>query len=156
MSTVVSRKVAAVPERSASEAWSVIMGILSKSGSAGRTELEKVAGVAASLISDECFFSSPAIVSGSGPKVRVYCVYGEDSVSGDGVKEDALTFEAASGDWSMSLPCRADDLQWVSKELKTKSKRITARDLSKESEAMSSRVAVPDSVEVDVEAFLKS
>ncbi len=156
MSTVVSRKIAAVPERSASEAWSVITGILSKPGTAGRTELEYVAGVAASLISDECFFSSPAIVSGSGPQVRVYCVYGEDSVSGDGVKEDALTFEAASGDWPMSLPCHADDLEWVSNELKTKSKRITVRDLSKDSEAKSSRVTVAGAVEVDVEAFLNS
>lgn len=154
MSTVVVRRVSAIPARSATEAWSKIVEILSRSATTGRTELESIAGIAASLISDECFRNVPAVVSGSGPRVRVYCIYGEDSVSGDGVDENALTVEAATGDWSMSLPCHAEDLEWVTKELKTKSKRITARDLTKDGEATSARAASAGSVEIDMEAFL--
>jgi hypothetical protein len=156
MSTVVARKIAAIPERSASEAWSVITGILSKYGTTGRAELEAIAGIGSSLISDESFRDSPAIVSGNGPQVRVYCIYGEDSASGDGVKEDALTFEATAGDWSVSLPCHEDDLDWVSRELKKKSKRITARDLAQDGDAKSARAVGAVAVEIDVEAFLNS
>ncbi|MBK9214649.1 MAG: hypothetical protein IPM59_03480 [Chloracidobacterium sp.] len=156
MSTVVARRVAAGPAHSATEAWSKITEILSKPGTAGRTELDAVGGVAASLISDECFQDSPAVVSGSGPQVRVYCIYGEDSVSGDGVNEGVLTFEAATGDWSMSLPCHPDDLEWVTNELKKKSKRITARDQTKDGESNTARAAGACAVEIDMEAFLNA
>jgi hypothetical protein len=33
------------------------------------------------------------------------------------------------GDWAVSLPCHADDLDWVQRALKQHSARITAREL---------------------------
>jgi hypothetical protein len=154
--SIVARRVAATPARSAGEAWAVITNILSKEGSAGRRELDAVAGIAASLIADECFRDAPAVVSGNGPQVRTYCVYEEDAVEGNGVKEDALAFDATLGDWAMSLPCHAEDLNWVTDSLSKKSKRITARDLAKDGEAKSENSASSMTLEIDMEAFLKA
>ena len=94
------------------------------------------------------------IVSGSGPQVRIYCVYGEDSVDGNGVNEDVLAFNATDGDWKMSLPCNAENLDWVTRELSNKSERITARDSAKDSGARKSAAAA-NAAQIDVEAFLR-
>ena len=75
------------------------------------------------------------VVYGSGPRVRLYCLYGDKAISGDGASESALAFNPTEGDWRMSLPCRADDLDWVRDALKRKSSRITARDLDESIES---------------------
>ena len=73
--TVIARRIKATPARSASSAWSVIVSLLApKADSAARVELENIAGIAGSLISDEAFRSSPAVVYGSGPRIRLYCL----------------------------------------------------------------------------------
>lgn len=153
MSTV-ARRIAATPARTAISTWSVISELLSKEGSTARSELNSIEGLAASLITDEVFRDAPVIVSGSGPQVRIYCVYGEDSVDGNGVNEDVLAFNATDGDWKMSLPCNAENLDWVTRELSNKSERITARDSAKDSGARKSAAAA-NAAQIDVEAFLR-
>jgi hypothetical protein len=157
MSTVVARRIGANPSRAASAAWTVIVGLLSVAGTDGRTELEAVAGIAASLIADECFKDAPAIVSGSGPRVRIYCLYDEDAVEGSAVNENALSFNVTDGDWEMSLPCYAEDLNWVTSSLKQRSSRITARDLTivEASEDGKGRGAAKG-IEINVEGFLNA
>ena len=151
----VARRVAATPGRTATDTWSVITRLLSDEGSAGRAELTAISGLGASLITDEIFRDAPVVVTGSGPQVRVYCVYGEDSVEGNGVNEDALAFDATAGDWAMSLPCNAENLDWVTRELSKKSTRITARDPASQREEQKSAPA-SSAVQVDMEAFLRS
>jgi hypothetical protein len=154
MSTV-ARRVAATPARTATNTWSVITKLLSREGSRGRAELAAIGGLAASLITDEAFRDAPVVVSESGPQVRIYCVYGEDSIDGNGVNEDVLAFDATAGDWAMSLPCNSENLDWVTSELSKKSKRITARDPANESEA-NKTAATANAVQIDMEAFLRS
>ncbi|MBK8614735.1 MAG: hypothetical protein IPN85_15025 [Flavobacteriales bacterium] len=110
------------------ETWEKICSILAPdSGSEARKELMKVAGEASSTISSEGPTDSPFIAHGSGPRIHVYCVYGEDAVSGEGVEEEALTTKPTAGDWSLSMPVPEEDLEWTRKSLKGKSTRITAR-----------------------------
>lgn len=155
--TVIARRVAATPARSASAAWKIIVDLISEPGTSARAELESVAGVACSLISDETFADAPTVVRGAGPRLKIYCLYDDDAVNAEQVNENALTFNPTEGDWKTSLPCAPEDLDWVQSELKKKSNRITARDkdaaVEDESEA---RSAASSALELDREVFLKS
>lgn len=155
MSTI-ARRVAASPVRTASEAWRFITELLSKPDTDGSDELIAVTGIACSLIADECFKGAPAVVTGSGPQVRVYCIYDEDAIDGTNINENALSFDTTEGDWKMSLPCREEDLDWVTASLQKKSSRITARDMDGDGRAADDRSASLKQVEVDVEGFLNS
>lgn len=129
--TVVVRRIIATPVRSASEAWAVIVGLLApQPGSEAHQELLAVGGIACSLITDETFKDAPAVIYGSGPRVRIYGLYDDEACIGENASEAPLTFEATAGEWQMSLPCRADDLQWVQEALKKRSTRVTARDMT--------------------------
>ncbi len=46
------------------------------------------------------------------------------------MNEEGVGFDPLKGEWSISLPCPADDLSWAQRALAEHSKRITARDLS--------------------------
>jgi hypothetical protein len=126
--TVVARTFVSIPVRSARETWDAICNLVAPNRNSGAArELSSVAGVAASLIAREAM-TAPIVVYGSGPRVRIYCLYNADAIEGDDSNESALVFDATEGDWQMSLPCPADDLTWVQSELAQRSKRITARD----------------------------
>ena len=158
--TVVARTFCSIPKRSALDTWAAIVDLLApRAGSESRRELESVAGVASSLITREAM-TSPIVVYGSGPRVRIYCVYNEDAITGDAANENKLAFDATDGDWHMSLPCPADDLDWVVGALAKKTKRITARDqgagVESEESSQASKAAGNDGAAgIDMEAFLK-
>lgn len=131
--TVVARRIIATPARPASEAWSVMVNLLAPdTKSEAHKELQSVAGIAASLISDEAFKDAAAVVRGKGPRVRLYCLYDEDAISGENASEASLASVPTEEDWKLSLPCPADDLTWVQSALKQKSSRITARDMTEQ------------------------
>ena len=133
MSSVVARRIIASPERHASEAWTkMVVLIAPDKNSDARKELESVAGIASSLIAEGSFKDAPAVVRGKGPRVRLYCLYGEDAISGEDANEATLAIVPTEEEWKLSLPCSADDLTWVQAALKNKSTRITARDLSEQ------------------------
>lgn len=158
--TVVARTFCSIPKRSALETWAAIVALLApKAGSEARRELESVVGIASSLITRESM-NSPIVVYGCGPRVRIYCAYNEDAITGDAANENKLAFNATDGDWHMSLPCPADDLDWVVGALAKKTKRITARDqgeaLEAEDSSQASKAAGNDgTASIDMEAFLK-
>lgn len=157
--TVIARRIAATPARSASAAWKIIVDLISEAGTESRTELESVAGIACSLVSDETLADAPAVVCGTGPRLKIYCLYDDDAMNAEQANENALTFNPTDGDWKMSLPCASDDLDWVQGELKTKSNRITARDkdAAVENETEARSAALPASaLELDRGVFLKS
>ena len=157
--TVIARKIISVPERTATETWEVISHLLAPdSSSEAARELASVVGVASSLITREAM-SSPIVLYGSGPRVRLYCLYNEDAIEGDGASESSLAFDATSGDWRLSLPCPEDDLAWVQSALSAKSNRISARDMDtvvKEDDANSDGDTAGSGSAVDLEAFFKS
>lgn len=156
--TVVVRTFSSIPKRSALETWCAIVGLLApKAGSAARQELESIAGIASSLITREAM-TAPIVVHGCGPRVRIYCLYNEDAITGDAANEKELAFDATGGDWHMSLPCPADDLAWVSNSLGKKSKVITARDQAEEydsDESTRSEAQSDKAAGINMEAFLK-
>lgn len=131
MSSVAARRIIATPARHASGAWTKMVDLLAPDqNSNARKELESVAGIANLLISEEAFKNAPAVVRGKGPRVRLYCLYNDDAISGEDASEAALATVPTEEEWKMSLPCPTDDLEWVQSALKNKSTRITARDLS--------------------------
>lgn len=127
--TVIARRIRATPYRSASKAWSVIVDLLAPAGeNAARRELEAIAGIAAELIADETM-TAPIVVTGSGPRVRLYCLYDDDAISGEDANENRLAFDATSGDWHVLLPCPSADLTWVRTALAAHSQRTSVRDM---------------------------
>ena len=156
--TVIVRRIAATHARSAAQAWTVIADLVSPQGSAARQELNRAAGIAMSLIAAEAMRDSPIVVHGTGPRLRVYCLYDDEAILGEGASEDALSWCPTEGDWAMSLPCPAEDLSWVQAALARASARITARD--QEEAALSetqpqTRKAHDELGPVDVKAFLR-
>jgi hypothetical protein len=156
--TVVARRFISIPERTASATWSAISQLLAPdSNSAAAAELGSVAGIASSLISREAI-TCPIVVCGTGPRVRVYCLYNGDAVEGDDANETALSFNPTVGDWQMSLPCPAEDLSWVQDALVAKSKRVTARDMDAafDTDEEDARKESAVHTVVDLEAFFQS
>src|SRR5690606_30127682 len=129
-STVASRMFASTPARDALQTWHAIVALLTRGkNSAARDELLAVAGIAASVIADQAPKDAPIVVTSDGPRTRIRCLYDDDAIEGSDANEDALGFDPLKGDWRLSLPCQADDLDWVRKALAKHSTRITARDL---------------------------
>jgi hypothetical protein len=156
MSTVVRRTFASTPKREAQKTWEAIVDLLTK-GMAGsrRTELQAVAGIASSIISDQAPKDAAIIVTCDGPRTRIYCLYDDRAIEGDEASEDALGFDPLAGDWAVSLPCESSDLPWVQKSLKTHSARITARDKAETiANDESSNAAKAGGLILDVKGFL--
>jgi hypothetical protein len=155
--SVIARRFVSIPERTATATWKDISALLAPdSASAAARELTSVMGIACSLITREAM-TSPIVVYGSGPRVRIYCLYNEDATEGDDANEAPLSFDPTAGDWKMSLPCPADDLTWVQNSLKGKATHIFARDMAtvvEDEEEDDGRQSSDSSV--DLEAFFKS
>lgn len=156
--TVVTRTLAATPARTASETWEQIVGLISEAGSPSRRELDSVSGIAASVIAEETPSQAPIVVAGNGPRLRVYCVYGEDAVLGEGCDENSLSWNPTEGDWKLYLPCPKEDLGWVGEALKRKSNHVVPYDLNKDlprDEASEDAKRAASSLSVNLEEFLK-
>ena len=154
MATVARRTIRSSPQRDTLTTWSVIVDLLTASNTEARPELESVAGIASSIIAEKACESSPILVSCDGPQTRFYCIYDDDAIDGSDANEDTLGFDPLNGDWSISLPCPADDLSWVQSALREKSERITARDQSEKKQTTESSSQAQSGLELDVEGFL--
>jgi hypothetical protein len=55
--TILARRIKAIPERSAVDAWRMIMELVASSPSTVRSELESISGIASSIITDEGMIS---------------------------------------------------------------------------------------------------
>ncbi len=156
--TVLARKVNSVPTRLASETWTRIVDLVAPTNVSARTELLAVTGTAASVITRESLRDSPFVVWGDGPRIRVYCVYGEPAIEGTSANEAALPDSPAeSGTWWASLPCPAEDLAWVQGQLARHSSRITARDAAETESGStdSASEAASSAARINREAFFR-
>jgi hypothetical protein len=155
--TLVARRFKSIPERSALETWGAISNVLApRLSSSSRGELDAIAGIASSLITREAMRDSAIVVHGSGPRVRIYCLYGEEALTGEKASEQILAFDATAGDWHLSLPCPAEDLEWVQAALQRRSTRVTARNLRAEVEGTANEVKQMDGFQINTEAFFRS
>ena len=84
--TTHARRFASVPERTASETWRAIVDSLDPPADE-RQILEAATGALSIVIAEEVTAMEPIVLTGCGPQVRVYTVYGQDSVDGDNVIE---------------------------------------------------------------------
>lgn len=158
MTTIVSRRFRSTPERDAASTWTAIVDLLTRGKKTeAYQELLSVTGIAASLITDLAPKDDAITVVCDGPRTRIYCIYDEDAIDGSGANEDALGFDPLNGNWRVSLPCQADDLNWVQAALKEKSSRVTARSLEDEVPAADKQGATASApLVLDPKGFLGS
>ena len=124
----VRRDVSSIPLRSASETWQRIIDLVTGKDSKDVQQLKAAAGVMGSLITDEFPASRAIMLEGVGPQLRIYCRYGMKAVE-EGAKVDSLTWNPTAGNWTMHVPCDAENIDWVKSSLAKISPRIKAFDV---------------------------
>ena len=155
MSSTYSRVFRSNPHRDALDTWKAIVELLTQ-GRAGsdRNELLAVGGAAASVIAEHATKDAAIVVTCDGPRTRVYTLHDDDAIEGSNAKEDALGYDPLKGDWRVSLPCPADDLDWVNNSLKKQSSRITARDSAESIGNETTRAASEGALVLNPKGFL--
>lgn len=156
MTTVVRRTFNSTPRRDALATWQAIVDLLTHGNhGASRTELLSVDGIAASLIADKAPHEAGIVATCDGPRTRIYCLYDDDAIDGGDANEAPLGYDPLKGDWQVSLPCPADDLDWVKAALAKKTSRVVARDLA-EAVTTSNKDAAAQALVFDPKGFLGS
>ncbi len=150
--SVIARRIRAIPERSAIDTWRFIVELISGSGSDSRRKLEAVAGIASCLIADETPEKAPIVIAGSGPRLRIYCLYGEEAITGEGSNEAHLNWDPTAGEWVLWFPAPSEDIAWVRDELAKCDQRIVPYD-PEEEPASPPRVESPADLNINVEVF---
>lgn len=155
--SAVARRIRATPERSASDAWDIIVDLVAPANGSARQELLSIEGIASSIIATESPKDAPMVVRGKGPRVRIYCLYNEDAISGDNANEAALAETPTDAEWLMSLPVDADDVTWIKDALAKKTSRVTVRDKSETLDAGedSSATTSTRAAAINMEEFLR-
>ncbi len=157
MSTVLARRVASTPVRTAAETWARIVEIIAPDPeSPARKELAKVAGAACASIASEASKEAPIVIWGGGPRVRVYCVFDEDAITQDGINEDALPKSPTEGNWRMSIPFLAEDVSWSGASLAAASRRVSARSADDDVADEEPMAASATPLSINLAEFLKS
>jgi hypothetical protein len=158
MSTVIARRVASTPTRTAAQTWAKIVELVAPDpDSPDRKELALAAGVACSSISSEATKDAAIVVWGGGSRVRVYCLFDEDAITQDDVNEGALPKSPTEGDWRMSIPCLPEDVTWSKANLASVSSRIFARSMDEDVADEEPKAAVAaSSMSINLAEFLKS
>jgi hypothetical protein len=152
---LVTRTFRSAPFRDSAETWNAIVDLLTRVNEVARQELSLTTGIASSCIADQAAKTAPIIVTCDGPRTRVYCIYDEDALDESDANETALGFDPLNGNWSVSLPCRKEDLAWVRSGLKKYSSRISARDLALGiEEEKSSRAPDANRLTLNIKGFL--
>jgi len=128
MSSVIARRIRSAPHRPAAETWGFISNLLCQGDETLLQELDNVAGIVASTIVDKEPKDSPIVVTGKGPRIRFYCLYGDEAITGDDANEDALLVKPLEGTWDIYVPFPPDEVDWAQGALKKQSSRILAYD----------------------------
>lgn len=121
--SVVARRFSSSPSRIPSATWEAIVNVIAVNSDDAKTQLNSIAGIISSLIADETPLKDAITIIGNGPRLRVYCLYGDDAI-GDESNESSLSFNPFDGEWEIYFPVQEADLIWVTKALKEKNKRF--------------------------------
>jgi len=125
----VRRDISSIPHHSASETWQRIVDLVTGKGSKEVDQLKAAAGVMGSIITDEHPATRPIILDGVGPQLRLYCRYGMNGIEA-GSAVDPLTWNPTAGDWTMHVPCDAENIGWVKASLAKTAPRINVFDVA--------------------------
>jgi hypothetical protein len=124
----IRRDISSIPFQSAGETWQRIIELVTGPDSKDVLQLKNAAGVMGSLITDEHPAKRAIMLEGVGPQLRIYCRFGMKAVE-EGAKLDALTWNPTAGNWTMHVPCDADNMKWVKESLAKHSPRIKVFDV---------------------------
>lgn len=139
----VRRDVTAIPLRSAGETWQAIIDLITGPESKDTAQLRNAAGVMGSIITDEHPAARAIMIEGVGAQLRIYCRYGMKAVeAGDGV--DPLTWNPTAGDWTMHVPCDAENMEWVKGALAKDAPRLRVFDVAAADRAEEEEGATPE------------
>ena len=127
--SIFSRRVAARPERTASEAWGVAAEVLFGSDADAREACERLSGIVAMTIAEQVPESHAITLIGTGPRIRLYFEYGDEAISGDDVDERPVDLDTEDRDWTLWLPCGTDDYEWMHSQTEKESAPIMAYDI---------------------------
>ncbi|MEJ7821605.1 MAG: hypothetical protein WKF85_04745 [Chitinophagaceae bacterium] len=119
----VSRRFAASPARTPSVTWDAIVGIISAQSETVKKDLNAITGIVSSLIADETPTKDAITIIGYGPRLRIYCLYGDDALA-DESNEASLSWSPFEKDWEIFFPVEESDLSWVTKALLEKNSRF--------------------------------
>lgn len=122
--SVISRKFSACPVRTAAQTWDTIVNVIADTTDT-KNELIRITGIASSIISDATPKDNPITIIGSGPRLRIYCLYEEDGSTED-ANEASLNWKLFEGDWQIYLPVEKADFDWINKALQEKGKQFKA------------------------------
>jgi hypothetical protein len=125
----VRRDISSIPFRSAGDTWQRIIDLVTGPRSKDVKQLKEAAGVMGSIITDEHPAVRAILLEGVGPQLRIYCRYGIKAIEESG-KLDSLTWNPTAGDWTMHVPCDAENIDWVKTALSERSPRIKVFDVA--------------------------
>jgi hypothetical protein len=125
----VRRDINSIPVRSAAETWDAIIELIIGSGSVDVEQLRKAGSTIGSVITDELPAEHPFILEGCGPQLRIYCRFASKAMEGDDAI-DPLTWNPTAGDWTLHVPCDAENLSWVQSALNASAPRVKVFDIA--------------------------
>jgi hypothetical protein len=153
----IRRDIASIPARSAKETWRTIRDLITDTGSVDINQLDAAASVMESVIADEHVATVPLVIKGNGPRLVIYCLYGEDALEA-GDKVERLNWNPTGGDWRLTAPCEKDDIEWMSRSLSTRAPRILLHDVGETptDENTGSKMETSSDLQVDWSVLDKS
>jgi hypothetical protein len=125
----VRRDISSIPLQSGSETWQRIIDLVTGPGSIDVRQLKEATGIMGSIIADEHPAVRAILFEGVGPQLRIYCRYGMNAIDAGG-SVDALTWNPTAGDWSVHVPCDAENIDWVQAALSKTSSRMKVFDVN--------------------------
>ena len=145
----VRRDISSVPFQSASATWKRILELVTGPDSKDVEQLRAASNVVGSIITDELPAQRAILFEGVGPQLRIYCRFGKKAVEA-GATVDLLTWNPTAGDWTMHVPCDAENMDWVKKSLAKTSPRIRIFDVAEDERADAEDAAVTASSKNDL------
>jgi hypothetical protein len=124
----VRRDISSIPFQSATDTWQRIINLVTGANSEDAKQLETASGVMGSIIADEHPAKRAIVLEGVGPQLRIYCRYGFAAIE-EGGAVGSLTWNPTAGDWTMHVPCDAENMAWVKESLAKTSPRVKVFDV---------------------------
>lgn len=123
----VRRDIASIPKRSAAETWKTIIDLVTGAGTIDKKTLQDASSIMESLIADEHPGKTPIVLKGVGSRLVIYLLFGENAMEAD-LQVDKLNWNPTAGNWAMTAPCDAEDVDWMNNALKDRAPRIKVHD----------------------------
>ena len=133
------RDIAITPRRTGAEAWTEIVGLVTRGGSIDKGQLDAASSVMATLLAEEHYAEYPLTLKGQGPRIVIYGAYGADALAA--TEPDPLLQNPTAGEWVLYVPCPDEDLAWAGTALAARAPRIRIHGLDETPAALAETAA---------------